>query len=136
MLFTASSYGKLVKVFPQAGSAYTYTQKAMNRHLGFLVGWSSPLDYLFLPMVNALLTKLYLNALFPSVPDFIWVVVFVGIVTFLNLRSVNALANFNTLFVLVQILIMAVFIILVIKGLHSGEGTGTVFSLNPFLLKA
>jgi putrescine importer len=135
MLFTAVSYGKLVKVFPQAGSAYTYTQKAMNRHLGFLVGWSSLLDYLFLPMVNALLTKLYLNALFPSVPDFIWVLVFVGIVTFLNLRSVNVLANFNTLFVLVQILIMVVFIILVIKGLNAGEGTGTVFSMQPFFVE-
>jgi putrescine importer len=135
MLFTAASYGKLVKVFPQAGSAYTYTQKAMNRHLGFLVGWSSLLDYLFLPMVNALLTKLYLNALFPSVPDFIWVLVFVGIVTFLNLRSVNVLANFNTLFVLVQVLIMVVFIILVIKGLNAGEGTGTVFSLQPFFIE-
>ncbi len=135
MLFTAVSYGKLVRVFPQAGSAYTYTQKAINRHLGFLVGWSSLLDYLFLPMVNALLTKLYLNALFPSVPDFIWVLLFVGIVTFLNLRSVNVLANFNTLFVLVQILIMVVFIILVIKGLNAGEGTGTVFSMQPFFVE-
>lgn len=135
MLFTAASYGKLVKVFPQAGSAYTYTQKAINGHLGFLVGWSSLLDYLFLPMVNALLTKLYLHALFPSVPDFIWVLVFVGIVTFLNLRSVNILANFNTFFVLVQVLIMIVFIILVIKGLHAGEGTGTVFSLQPFFIE-
>jgi putrescine importer len=135
MLFTAVSYGKLVRVFPQAGSAYTYTQKAMNRHLGFLVGWSSLLDYLFLPMVNALLTKLYLNALFPSVPDFIWVLLFVGIVTLLNLRSVNVLANFNTLFVLVQILIMVVFIILVIKGLNAGEGTGTVFSMQPFFVE-
>ncbi|MFP5112930.1 APC family permease [Bacillaceae bacterium C204] len=135
MLFTASSYGKLVKVFPQAGSAYTYTQKAINRNLGFLVGWSSLLDYLFLPMVNALLTKLYLNALFPSVPDFIWVLLFVGIVTFLNLRSVNVLANFNSLFVLVQILIMIVFIILVIKGLNAGEGTGAVFSLQPFFVE-
>ncbi|WP_042353806.1 APC family permease [Bacillus rubiinfantis] len=133
MLFTAASYGKLVKVFPQAGSAYTYTQKAISGHLGFLVGWSSLLDYLFLPMVNALLTKLYLNALFPSVPDFIWVIVFVGIVTFLNLRSVNILANFNTLFVLIQLLIMIVFIILVVKGLQAGEGTGTVFSMQPFL---
>lgn len=135
MLFTAISYGKLVRVFPEAGSAYTYTQKAMNRHLGFLVGWSSLLDYLFLPMVNALLTKLYLNAMFPSVPDFIWVLLFVGIVTFLNLRSVNVLANFNTLFVFVQILIMVVFIILVIKGLNQGEGTGTVFSLQPFFVE-
>ncbi|MEH6944709.1 APC family permease [Bacillus sp. JJ722] len=133
MLFTAASYGKLVKVFPTAGSAYTYTQKSMNGHLGFLVGWSSLLDYLFLPMVNALLTKIYLTALFPEVPTWIWVVLFVGIVTFLNLRSVNVLANFNTLFVLIQIAIMVVFIILVIKGLHNGEGTGEVFTIQPFM---
>jgi len=131
MLFTAVSYGKLVRVFPDAGSAYTYTQKAINSHLGFLVGWSSLLDYLFLPMVNALLTKIYLNALFPNVPTWIWVVVFVGIVTFLNLRSINMLANFNTVFVLVQIVIMVVFIILVIQGLHKGEGYAG-FSLKPF----
>ncbi|WP_409300670.1 APC family permease [Peribacillus sp. SCS-155] len=132
MLFTAVSYGKLVRVFPQAGSAYTYTQNAINGHLGFLVGWSSLLDYLFLPMVNALLTKIYLNALFPSIPDYIWVLMFVGIVTLLNLRSVKILANFNTVFVFVQIAIMVVFIILVIKGLGEGEGTGTVFSMQPF----
>ncbi|MBL3644572.1 APC family permease [Bacillus sp. RHFB] len=133
MLFTAASYGKLVKVFPAAGSAYTYTQKAINPHLGFLVGWSSLLDYLFLPMVNALLTKIYLTALFPGVPTWIWVVLFVAIVTILNLRSVNVLANFNALFVLIQIAIMAVFIILVVKGLNDGEGTGEVFTLMPFV---
>lgn len=133
MLFTAASYGKLVKVFPTAGSAYTYTQKAINRHLGFLVGWSSLLDYLFLPMVNALLTKIYLTALFPEVPTWIWVVLFVGIVTILNLRSVNVLANFNTLFVLIQIAIMVVFIILVVKGLYNGEGTGEVVTIQPFI---
>ena len=133
MLFTAASYGKLVKVFPAAGYAYTYTQKAINPHLGFLVGWSSLLDYLFLPMVNALLTKIYLTALFPGVPTWIWVVLFVTIVTILNLRSVNVLANFNALFVLIQIAIMAVFIILVVKGLNDGEGTGEVFTLMPFV---
>ncbi|MBU8880001.1 APC family permease [Bacillus sp. FJAT-29790] len=133
MLFTAASYGKLVKVFPSAGSAYTYTQKAISRHLGFLVGWSSLLDYLFLPMVNALLTKIYLTALFPEVPIWIWVVLFVGIITILNLRSVNVLANFNSLFVLIQIAIMVVFIILVVKGLHNGEGAGEVLTIRPFV---
>jgi len=132
MLFTAASYGKLVKIFPTAGSAYTYTQKAINRHLGFLVGWSSLLDYLFLPMVNALLTKIYLTALFPEVPTWVWVFLFVGIVTILNLRSVNLLANFNALFVFIQVAIMVVFVILVVKGLHNGEGAGEVFTMQPF----
>lgn len=131
MLFTAASYGKLVKVFPSAGSAYTYTQKAISPHLGFLVGWSSLLDYLFLPMVNALLTKLYLAALFPSVPSWIWVAVFVTIIAFINLKGINLLANFNTLFVLVQLAIMIVFVFLVIKGLNSGEGTGELFTSQP-----
>ncbi|ATF92016.1 MULTISPECIES: APC family permease [Cedecea] len=133
VLFTAISYGKLVRQFPQAGSAYTYAQKAISPHVGFMVGWSSLLDYLFLPMINVLLAKIYLSALFPEVPPWIWVVGFVCILTAANLKSVNLVANFNTLFVLVQVAIMVVFIILVVQGLHKGEGVGTVWSLQPFI---
>ncbi|WP_241488952.1 APC family permease, partial [Cronobacter sakazakii] len=113
VLFTAISYGKLVKRFPTAGSAYTYAQQAINPHVGFLVGWSSLLDYLFLPMINVLLAKLYLSAMFPDVPQWIWVVLYVGIMTLANLKSVNLVANFNTLFVTVQVAIIVVFIFLV-----------------------
>lgn len=133
VLFTAISYGKLVRQFPQAGSAYTYAQKSISPHVGFMVGWSSLLDYLFLPMINVLLAKIYLSALFPDVPPQVWVVTFVAILTAANLKSVNLVANFNTLFVLVQISIMVVFIVLVVQGLHKGEGVGTVWSLQPFI---
>ena len=126
VLFTAISYGKLVRQFPEAGSAYTYAQKSINPHVGFMVGWSSLLDYLFLPMINVLLAKIYLSALFPEVPPWVWVVTFVAILTAANLKSVNLVANFNTLFVLVQISIMVVFIFLIVQGLHKGEGVGTV----------
>ena len=120
VMFTAISYGKLVRQFPEAGSAYTYTQKSIGPH-GFMVGWSSLLDYLFLPMINVLLAKIYLSALFPEVPPWVWVVGFVTILTLANLKSVNLVANFNTLFVLVQIAIMVVFVILVVHGLHKGR---------------
>ncbi|EFQ0266741.1 APC family permease [Shigella flexneri] len=133
VLFTAISYGKLVRQFPEAGSAYTYAQKSINPHVGFMVGWSSLLDYLFLPMINVLLAKIYLSALFPEVPPWVWVVTFVAILSAANLKSVNLVANFNTLFVLVQISIMVVFIFLVVQGLHKGEGVGTVWSLQPFI---
>ncbi len=89
VLFTAISYGKLVRQFPEAGSAYTYAQKSINPHVGFMVGWSSLLDYLFLPMINVLLAKIYLSALFPEVPPWVWVVTFVAILTAANLKSVN-----------------------------------------------
>ena len=132
MLFTAISYGKMVKVYPVAGSAYTYTQKTINSNLGFLVGWSSLLDYLFLPMINAVLTKIYLSALFPSIPSWLFVLGFVGIVTVINLFSVNVTANFNNLLVTFQMLVIIIFIILVITGLNHGEGTGRILSIQPF----
>ena len=133
MLFTATSYSFMVKRFPVAGSAYSYTNMAFGPNVGFLAGWSLLLDYLFLPMINVLLAKIYLSALFPEVPPWVWVVTFVAILTAANLKSVNLVANFNTLFVLVQISIMVVFVILVVQGLHKGEGVGTVWSLQPFI---
>lgn len=35
ILFTAISYGKMVKAFPGAGSSYTYAQQVMNPSIGF-----------------------------------------------------------------------------------------------------
>ncbi len=101
-----------------------------------MVGWSSLLDYLFLPMINALLAKIYLTALFLEVAPWIWVVMFVLIMTLINIKSVNLVANFNTVFVLVQLAIIVVFIGLVIHGLNNGEGTATVLSTQPFFLRA
>jgi amino acid transporter len=69
ILFTALSYGKLVRRFPSAGSAYTYAQKSISPAVGFMVGWSSLLDYLFMPMINILLAKIYFEALVPADGD-------------------------------------------------------------------
>ena len=46
MVFTAISYGRMTRVFPSAGSAYTYASETIHPNVGFLVGWSSLLDYL------------------------------------------------------------------------------------------
>lgn len=133
MLFTAASYGKMVRVYPTAGSAYTYTQKSINKHLGFMVGWSALLDYLFLPMVNALLAGIYCEALFPEIPYWVWIVGTVLLMTMVNLMGVTISANFNSLLVVFQSLVMVFFIFLIIRGLGVGEGTGTIFSMQPFL---
>ena len=60
MAFTAISYGRMTRVFPSAGSAYTYASRTIHPNLGFLVGWTSLLDYLLLPLVNALILRLSL----------------------------------------------------------------------------
>ncbi|MGO0059309.1 APC family permease [Brevibacillus fluminis] len=132
ILFTASSYGKMVQVYPTAGSAYTYTSRTINPHVGFLVGWSALLDYLFLPMINALLTKIYLSAAFPDVPGWIWIVGFVLFITVVNIWNIKIGASINGLLVLFQFATVVIFVILAVKGLHQGDGTGKLLSLQPF----
>ncbi|MGO4269628.1 amino acid permease, partial [Paenibacillus sp. TAF58] len=97
---------------PSAGSAYTYTQKTINPNLGFLVGWASLLDYLMIPMITALLAKIYLTVFFPGVPSWIWVVGFVLFLTSVNLMGLNTTSRLNAFLVLFQVLITVFFIIL------------------------
>jgi amino acid transporter len=40
MLFTAISYGRMARIYPSAGSAYTYVGQEMHPALGYVVGWS------------------------------------------------------------------------------------------------
>src|SRR5471030_1154451 len=132
VLFTAVSYGKLVRRFPSAGSAYTYAQKAISPHVGFMVGWSSLLDYLFMPMINILLAKIYLEAIFPGVPSWIFVTALVALMTAFNLRGIKVVANLNSIIVVVQVAIMVVFLGLLVHGVYMGECMGTLATTKPF----
>lgn len=89
ILFTAFSYGHLVRKYPYAGSAYTYAQKTFSPNVGFMVGWSSLLDYMFMPMINMLLAKIYLTAMFPNVEPWIFIFGLVAVMTVLNLRGID-----------------------------------------------
>ncbi|AZU63735.1 APC family permease [Neobacillus mesonae] len=131
MLFTAISYGKMVQVFPSAGSAYTYTRETMNPHLGFLVGWAALLDYILLPMVNALIIRIYMVSVFPSVPAWIWVVTYVAAVTAINVWSMGKTSNLNSLLVVFEIVLIGAFIVLAFIKLSQGMGQGTIFTTDP-----
>ncbi|VAX76716.1 Low-affinity putrescine importer PlaP [Serratia symbiotica] len=132
ILCTAFSYGKLVRKFPSAGSAYTYVQKTIGPHVGFMVGWSSLLDYLFMPMISILLAKIYLETIFPGTPSWIFVPLLVALMTFVNLRDIKLVATLNAIIVIVQVAIIIAFISLVINGVCHGEGGAKLLSSRPF----
>ena len=131
MVFTAISYGRMTRVFPSAGSAYTYASETIHPNVGFLVGWSSLLDYLLLPLVNALIVRLYLESFFPQVPGWIWVVAYVAAITAMNLFSMSSTSRVNGILVAFQIVLIAVFVALTWTALNAGAGNGTAFSLAP-----
>ena len=141
ILFTSLSYGHMIRRYPSSGSAYTYAQKSIHPNVGFMVGWSSWLDYLLSPMVNIILAGIYLDALFPNVNHWVWVIILTAFMTGINLRGARFVANFNSLIVLVQLMVIAVFTYMVYSKLQMGynaEGPITeetryqLWSLEPF----
>jgi putrescine importer len=131
MIFTAISYGRMVKVFPTAGSSYTYTREAIHPRLGFMVGWAALLDYLLLPLVNALIIRLYMTSLFPSVPGWIWVVGFVAGITAMNAWSMKSTSKLNFILVAFAVAAIGAFLVLAVVQLYHGMGQGTLFTTEP-----
>ncbi len=131
MAFTAISYGRMTQVFPSAGSAYTYTSETISPNVGFLIGWAALLDYLLLPLVNALIIRSYLFSFFPSAPQWIWVVVYVAAITAMCLFSMTNTSRANMLLVVFEVVLIGVFLVLATKSLIDGMGNGTLFSTQP-----
>ena len=141
ILLTSLSYGHMIRRYPSSGSAYTYAQKSIHPNVGFMVGWSSLLDYLLSPMVNIILAVIYLEALFPEINHWVWVLALTAFMTGINLKGARFVANFNSLIVLIQLLVIAIFTFLVYTKLQAGfnaDGPITaaqryqLWSLEPF----
>jgi amino acid transporter len=109
MLFTAFSYGRLAARYPSAGSAYSYVGAVFHPSAGFLVGWAMFLDYLVIPLISTQYAALALQRLFPSTPVLLWVAVFCGAITVLNLRGVRAMAWANRALLSVMCVVVAAF---------------------------
>ncbi|WP_445167744.1 APC family permease [Mycolicibacterium sp. Dal123E01] len=133
MVFTAISYGRMTRVYPSAGSAYTYASETIHPNFGFLVGWSSLLDYLLLPMVNAVIARIYFESFFPSVPSWIFVIVYVAGITALNYLSMKGTSRVNGILVVFQVVLIGVFLVLAWIALSKGMGQGTIFTLDPLI---
>ncbi|GIH71251.1 APC family permease [Sphaerimonospora thailandensis] len=111
MLFTAYSYGRMVRAHPYAGSAYTYTQKSFGPHLGFMTGWALMLDYVFLPMINYLVIGIYLHAAFDMIPIWVWILAAIVLVTGLNVLGIRMVSRMNLILIAIQIVFIAVFLV-------------------------
>ena len=134
ILFTSISYGHMIRRYPSSGSAYTYAQKSIHPNVGFMVGWSSWLDYLLSPMVNIILAVIYLEALFPDVNHWVWVIGLTAFMTAVNLRGARFVANFNGLIVFVQLGVIAYFTWMVYSLLAGGVNADSTLINAPYQL--
>ncbi|EPF79914.1 hypothetical protein F945_00802 [Acinetobacter rudis CIP 110305] len=140
ILLTSISYGHMIKRYPSSGSAYTYAQKSIHPNVGFMVGWSSWLDYLLSPLVNIILADIYLRALYPEVNNWIWVIALTTIMTVINLFGSRFVARFNSTIVVIQLGVIFYFVyqvyVLLTQGVYA-DGTlnpdkAALWSMAPF----
>ena len=117
MLFTAVSYGRMARIYPSAGSAYTYVGREINPVAGYIVGWSMLMDYLLNPIVCAIWCSAAAQNVLPNIPYATWAVAFVLLFTLLNLRGVKASGRFNGVLAIGMSLVVVIFFAYAIRYL-------------------
>lgn len=147
MFFTASSYAKMAAVFPSAGSTYTYVQKGLNAHAGFLAGWAMILDYFLIPLLSVIYASLTAARLFPLIPDWIWAILFTAAITAVNLRGISMTTRASAWLMATMTGCAALFTVLAVRHIvvtHGWQGLldwhgifrPETFAMSPLLLGA
>jgi len=131
MLFTAISYGRMARIYPSAGSAYTYVGQEMHSAMGYVVGWGMVMDYLINPLIcTAFCAQAAMNIL-PGLSFYLWILFFAVFFTWTNLRGIKTSARMNEALCAGMVVVVALFLAVVARavwGIHHDPG----FFTHPF----
>ncbi len=130
MLFTAASYGKMSGAFPSAGSTYTFAQRALSDHVGFLAGWAMVLDYVLIPLLSIVYGALTAHRLLPAVPYAAWVVLFAVGLTLINIPGIRLTARASTVMMVLMSTCAVLFIADAAVYVVSAHGAGGLFDMR------
>jgi putrescine importer len=129
MLFTGGSYAKMSAAYPSAGSTYTYAQRALNEHVGFLAGWAMILDYFLIPLLSVIYAALTAQRMLPSVPYFAWALLFTIGITAINVRGIRVTAKASTAMMVIMSGCALLFIFLASRFVVSAHGPAGLLSM-------
>jgi putrescine importer len=132
MLFTAISYGKMARVYPSAGSAYTYVGREIHPALGYITGWAMVMDYILNPLICTVICSKLTQNILPEVPYWILAIFFASMFTVLNLRAVKTSARINEVLAAGMTIVVIIFFAFVIRFILGLEHLGSAFFLQPF----
>ncbi len=132
MLFTAVSYGRMARVYPQAGSAYSYVSGELHPKLGYVVGWAMLMDYILNPIICVIWCSQAARNVLPGVPFAFWAIAFALTFTFLNTRGIQASSRVNAVLTVLMSVVVVLFLGEGVRYiLHTLHPTGAALLL-PF----
>ena len=111
MLCTAVSYGRMARVYPSAGSAFTYVAREIHPAAGYVTGWSMVMDYIVNPLICTIWCSGQAHEFAPGLPVWGWKIFFAVVFTLLNMQGIKTSARVNaTLAALMSGVVVIVFV--------------------------
>src|SRR6476660_8919338 len=95
MMATAVGYGRMARVYPSAGSAFTYVAREIHPAMGYVTGWSMVMDYIVNPLICTIWCAGQAHEFAPGLPIWAWKIVFAVVFTLLNLQGIKTSARVN-----------------------------------------
>jgi amino acid transporter len=131
MFFTALSYAAMSRAFPLAGSVYAYAHRGLHEIAGFFSGWLILLDYILVPSLLYLISAVALRPIFPAVPAWLWLAGFISFNAVVNLLGIEFTARVNRYILVLELVVLALFVVLGLTALYGGMGAGGL-TIKPF----
>nr|WP_249315603.1 APC family permease [Bacillus sp. FJAT-49711] len=130
MIFTALSYARMSEAIPYSGSVYAYAQHGINDTAGFFGGWLILLDYIFVPALLYLVSAAALADIVPQVPIIIWLLIFIGINTLINVLGIEFTAKTNKYILIAELIVLVIFVVAGIIAVAQ-HVNGAEFTFKP-----
>jgi amino acid transporter len=132
MLFTAVAYGRMARVYPSAGSAFTYVGCEIHPALGYITGWSMAMDYMLNPIVCTILCSKFALNFVPEIPYAVWVLCFIVLFTGLNLVGIRTSARINETLVAGMGVVIVIFLVAAARYVMHVPHEGLAYLIRPF----
>ena len=132
MLFTAVAYGRMARVYPSAGSAFTYVGCEIHPALGYITGWSMAMDYMLNPIVCTILCSKFALNFVPEIPYAVWVLCFIVLFTGLNLVGIRTSARINETLAAGMGVVIVIFLVAAARYVMHVPHEGLAYLVRPF----
>jgi putrescine importer len=132
MLSTAISYGRMARIYPSAGSAFTYVAQEIHPSMGYITGWSMVMDYIVNPLICTVWCAEQANQFAPGIPVWGWKIFFAVVFTLLNLQGIKTSARVNAVMAAAMSGVVVVVFVTAIRYILGHPHSDPGFFTRPF----
>jgi amino acid transporter len=122
----------MARVYPSAGSAFTYVGSEIHPALGYVTGWSMAMDYMLNPIVCTILCSKFALNFFPEIPYAAFVIFFILLFTGLNLFGIRTSARINETLAAAMGVVIVIFLAAAVRYVLKAPHDGGAFFTRPF----